>query len=464
VASKRAVIEAVGPSVLMLVIVLAFVFGNAPASIPHDAGTYWEQRLSFVRDHRFSFSHYTYCSRGYAFSFMLYILESFSTMIGCDSYTLFRLASAIAATLLTTVLAPLAAKRLFGVVPRPSHVVLFASLVIFFWNGYLAYPLTDFPALTALLLACLLALSRHGIALGGCGFLLALAANLRPVYVAPAVLLAAALMLREWRERGVVRACLGAAATIIGAIVVMLPQVLINRANAATWSPLVSTGFGAGGQNLYLRQLTWGLRIQRYETAVSTDYPEAAVRFLDREGTEILAHETGGAVQSFPAYFGLMIRHPLAMATLLGRHAFNGLDLRYDTPYLPRVFRGGVLRRVANYSVLVAGIGLAAVGLKRRRPPWRAVVMLATLLAPVLVALPTAVESRFFLPLHLGIYAVVAFFPYERLRWPSPASAMLIVAGALGAVLACWDASEDIFSTIEFGPPAAHGSNTAARR
>ena len=439
-------------SFLFVFVALLLLLLNGPKSfLPHDAGTYWAQGMTFERAGHFALKNFTYCSRGYAFPLALHCVQRLSRTVGADPYRGFLTVSALLVALLTTVLVPAAVEGFFGRTVSSLQRLGFALLVVYFWRSHFSYPLTDFPAVVALLGALGAALAIRPVRLLLCGVLLAFGSNARPVYLAPAVLLFALVLARSakinWR-----RGAIAAGATLVGASIVMVPQAIINRACAGIWSPFVLSDFGSGGESLYLRQLSWGMGMQRYETSVGSDYPVAQVRFLDREGAAELRTDEPGGFRTLGAYLVFAIRHPSLEAGLLARHAFNGLDLRYDTPYLERVYQRGVLRRAASYSVLVLAVILTTVAVRWSPPRFEAIAALAVFLSPVAAALPTAVEPRYFLPASLAAYGIVTFFPYRLLRWPSPGAALLCAAAWVAAVLFCWDVSDNVFASLEYNP------------
>lgn len=54
-------------------------------------------------------------------------------------------------------------------------------------------------------------------------------------------------------------------AAILGMLIVAIPQVCINRAHFNTSNSMIQTQSGIG-KPLYLRQLEWGIYVQKYET------------------------------------------------------------------------------------------------------------------------------------------------------------------------------------------------------
>ena len=289
--------------------------------------------------------------------------------------------------------------------------LLLVLLAFAFWRDHFSFTTTDVPALALLLLA-LWAVGRAG---GGwwlvAGLSLAAALNSRPVYLA-AVL---PVLLLAWggsRVLGARRAGWSWLALLLGAGVVLGPQWLINRRHFASNSPLVLAQVSATEHvPLYLKQLTWGTRVLRYDT----DLRQRLI-YADSAGLAVLRREGIREYTSYGQFLGIVLRHPLDYGWRYFRHLFNGLDVWQPAPYLLRAYGPEQpWLQLVNYSVL--GMGLSV--LLTRPAPWlrgpRGGALLALLL-PCLVAVPTAIECRFLLPLHLLLLTVAAF-RFRPWRW-----------------------------------------------
>ena len=208
-----------------------------------------------------------------------------------------------------------------------------------------------------------------------------------------------------------------------------------------------------GSRPLYLRQLTWGTRYQRYESSLIPEIPRSLV-FADPAGQRALAAEPGGNFASYGQYLQFVLRQPVAVSGRYLRHLFNGLDIWFPTPY-PRQLHpvGQAALRLLNYALLgvATWLGIAALGRFRRsqsnspvRPADVAAVLLALLL-PCGLSLPTLVESRFMLPLHLLVLTGVAGCWQPGAWWRelgSPVRRLAVLGLALGWLWGCWQLSD----------------------
>jgi 4-amino-4-deoxy-L-arabinose transferase-like glycosyltransferase len=332
---------------------------------------------------------------------------------------------------ITRVLGALTAGALFGwLVPTlwatvtkssPISVIrrlVFAGLGFLFWRDYFNFCLTDFLSLLLLGVAMLLLLRKPGVVAALlAGVTLGAVTNLRPVYlsIVPIVALLAFLphTIQPWWLRNTRVLFL-----IMGLILSMVPQYYSNYYHTGIRSGLVLTS-DPKQPNLFLQQLGWGLEMQKYETNVGGDYPLAQMRFEDHRGKELLANSGYGQFENFGQYVQLCLNKPWQMCGVFTRHLFNGLDLQYPTPYIQEVFVPTWPLALLNYSVIWGAL-LLAIAL-RPKSSWgeqiSLLLVLLALLLPCLEVLPTAIECRFLLPLHLLFIALISFTAEPMVWW-----------------------------------------------
>lgn len=402
-----------------IVVVVAFVVALLQGDKPfyYDASGYWGLAQSFVKDGTFSLLNFDNAIRGYLLPLINHGVQGAGNALSLNEYVQAKLLNAFVVSLVTTVLAPALAEQTW-----PAHRwglgrrLLLAAVTLVFWRGYLNFPLSDFWALGAVLLA-LIAVGRPDrpgwmLVAGLAG---AVALNMRPAYLLLAPILALLVAYAWWRQRGTahagwVRRGLCVALLVLGFVVVSLPQSLGAHRHFGTWSFV--PGAAGGLQSL---QFTEGLRMQRYETYVGHEQASPQMIYIDPTGVGILGERPNGQVADGGEYLGVIADHPLAMAGVFGRHIVNGLDARYSTPYVEQIDTGGG-RWMRLLGFLLVFVALARVAWPRARralgeAQWR---YPAALLAAGATALASAVETRFLLPAYLLSY-VLALAP----GWPA---------------------------------------------
>ena len=218
---------------------------------------------------------------------------------------------------------------------------------------------------------------------------------------------------------------LGLLAFAAGVIAVSLPQLAINQRTQGINSLAVqSAGYS---KSLFALHLAWGMTLQRYETAVGGEARGAQVYYFDPAGARLFDQAAGGGdLFSVPYYLKVVAQHPLDFIALYTRHAINGLDVRDGLVYTHKLSPRRNSTALLNFMVLALAVWIAvtirprpgqATGGDRRPIPDSWPMSLAVLALPVAAIVPGAIETRFFLPLHLLAYCVIAMhFDAAQLR------------------------------------------------
>lgn len=380
-----------------------------------DSGNYWALGNTFVRQGSFSLINFNSPLRGYMLPLIDHGLNGLAQALQWRGSTSAKIFNALVFALSGATLAPAMAEaswpgRRWGVWRRLTLTALF----LIFWSGYLNFPLSDFPALMAVLLA-IIAVSRAD-RLGWvlvAGLATGIAIDIRPSYIllAPVVL---SLLLWRWfeqrRHEGVRHLAVGLAVMLAGFAVVSLPQSLASHRYFRTWSFIPGSA-----SHLESLQLTEGLRVQRVSGYVGAGHPPLMI-YEDRSGQKLLAKQKEHVVVGLNQYLGLVEDHPVTMAGVLLRHVINGLDQRYSTPYIEHLDSGSH-RWLRLFGFLLVFLGMLRVGWSKARlglgaVRWRYPV---ALLICCLTAVPSAMETRYMLPVYLLSYILVL-----APGWPNP--------------------------------------------
>ncbi len=444
-----------------LAFLLALGVGLAQGVKPfyYDSGEYWSLGGAFVIHGDFSLLNFANPLRGYLLPLIDHGLQGVAAAFGWRASAAVNVFAAACFALIGAVLAPRVAEltwlgRRWGIARR----LALTALLVVFWRGFLSYPLSDFAALAFMfvaLVACAKPESPPSMALAGLAAGAALDA--RPSYsplllVVPVLAALAArdvpLPARAGRPRRI-----GAWIAMIAAFAaISLPQTLIAHRYFSSWSFV--PGSAAHLESL---QLSDGMRLQRYETFVGAGHAPQ-MNYEDPSGARLLASQPGGAVSGLGQYFGLIADHPGTMVPLLASHVINGLDQRYPTPYVERLDTGSQrwLRVAGLLLVAVALLRLTWPSLRRGLGPTRWRYPLA-LLACCITAVPSAMETRFMLPVYVLVYLIVLAPKSPRvLSETAPArrrlvsrAAVLVGGGLLAALV--FTVTSDASSHLRLG-------------
>jgi hypothetical protein len=403
---------------LALAATLIVALSQGPKIFYFDSGNYWALGETFIKRGNFSLLNFNSPLRGYVLPLIDHGLRGFAQAFHWRDSTTAKLFNALVFSLLSATLAPLLAEacwpaRRWSVRRRLGLTALF----ILFWSGYLNFPLSDFPALAAVLLA-IVAVTRAeklgwvlvaGIATG-------IAIDMRPSYILLAPLV---LMLASWRwfERRRDEGSLAAGRLAVYLVLLLasftavsLPQSLISHRYFHTWSFVPGSAI-----HLESLQLTEGLRLQRVGGYVGLGHPPLMV-YEDESGQKLLAMQKEHVVVGLDQYLGLVEDHPITMAGVFLRHVTNGLDQRYSTPYIEHLDSGSH-RWLRLFGFLLVFLGLLRVLWPKARHSlgttrWRYPI---ALLICCLTAVPSAMEPRYMLPVYLLSYMLVL-----APGWPNP--------------------------------------------
>ena len=311
---------------------------------------------------------------------------------------------------------------------------LVAGLFTLLFQGLVVYVLTDLwaaalaiAAMTALLEGTRMeetALWKRLLFLGASGLCLALAYNIRTIYLLlwmTAAVCLLILMLVRRQLRWPLR-LLWPVALAVGLLAGSLPQMMVNQYAFHQPSPLLLSDNGA---NLFANQLYNGIYEQKYETNGNSEYWDDGLDFLDPAGLEILEREAmtpefrfEEGAEYLPGvgdYLALVLQHPLDFAGILGRHLVNMLDIRYPMIFLEDT-EPNPLYPAVNYPALYLGLAAFVLWMQRMKKQEVArTLILPALLLPTLAICAGAVEPRFGVMLQLVLWACLCYLPDRKM-------------------------------------------------
>lgn len=397
-----------------LAVALAF---EPPEPFYYDSGGYWALGEFFTVHGHFSLLNFDSPLRGYFIPLIYHGLDLTVNAFMWSASSVVKVFNALTFSLIGAVLGPKLAElawpgQRWGVLRR----LALAGLLLLFWSGFLPFPLTDFPALAMSMLAlvCVSRPNRPAWMLVA-GLSSGAAINMRPSYVLilPIVVI---LVLWAWFERrrtehvSMKRRGLCMALLALGFLVVSVPQSLATHRHFGTWSFIP----GAPA-HLSTLQLTEGMRLQRYETYVSLGHAPQ-MSYEDDAGVRLLQEQKNDTITSSTQYLGLIVSHPLVMGNLFLHHVINGLDQRYATLYVKHLDTGSHrwFRAIDFLLIFLMLLRILWPAARRRLGValWRYPVGLALC---CLTAVPSAIETRYMLPVYLLSYILIL-----EAGWPNP--------------------------------------------
>ena len=179
-------------------------------------------------------------------------------------------------------------------------------------------------------------------------------------------------------------------------------------------NPAVGFDKASEKTSLFVRQLTSGIAVQKYETSIRRDGASPAVNYLDPAGRKLLDRICkDGPIESVPGYLRAVLRYPIDFLGVYGRHFINGLDVRDGRAYVTRPSAGKSFAAFGCITLLMVLLLAIRSGPSLRAQPDRGILPLdwmwpAVLVMPALVIIPGAMETRFMLPLMLYLFAAAS--------------------------------------------------------
>jgi hypothetical protein len=389
-----------------------------------DAQYYWESGRNF------SLLNFTGASfRGYLFSFINFIIIRTSQLIGIDEKVLFLIISAIGFSFLMGILMPKLYTLMFDKEVMLFQIIMLFILISYFWRGYYLYPLSDFLALSLLLISIYFYVKQSKTQyktrfLLLSGFFLGCAANVRPNYHYLAdviiVILVISMLLKVFK-RNLNKATLSMDLILIpvGLLFISIPQIIINLHTFHKVGVFPPDGVqgGAKDQLLTFAQLQLGIGFQKFLPGLYPDWHGINLMLAEKgrpvptlsATTDYYYIWNNYPINSFHEYFAIVFKHPIDFICIYFRHFFNGLDLKvHSVYYLPHA-TNGIMFSVFNYTLIFITSVFLYNRVKLVLTRKDISIPLIAFLIPACVHIPGGIECRYFLVFYILFYFILCF-------------------------------------------------------
>lgn len=408
----------------------------------HDSLGYWSYGKFFEKNGTFSLLNYDNALRGYLLPLLNYFIYKMGQSFHLSEENSFRIASSFFYSYLILKLIPQFVEAVSAKKMSIPKRIIFLVLFFVFWRGYMLYPLTDFIAFASIICAANLALKTYmskKVSLFSCfcmGVFLYACINLRPSYIAvliPFIFSIIFIVVKIYFYEKVSSSKFKAIFLpififFLGALLIAFPQVLINRSHFETSSPFVPMEKFFNGQNLMLSKLYNGLTIQKYETYVGAEYDSSVALLNDPVGKEVVSNKKLIEFKSYGEYIDVVLSYPLKFFQMYLKHFFNGMDIRYSSPYILK-FHSNVestIIQLINYSVVFFAFLVAFFNAKRlfNTNNMISIIIIFISILPSFISLPTEPEVRFYMPITviLAIFtavesnAIISYFSNKKIK------------------------------------------------
>ncbi len=402
---------------ITLLLMFAAQFSLKTTKFIGDANAYWHYS-SFIFNMDFP-----QVMRGYSYPLFLafprWLYDSYPVLGFAPLYIL--QATIFAFSL--SILLPYVFTNLIGGQVSLIRRIIPASLVALFYPGLIAYPLSDLPSFCMILASLALIISgsrqedlhRSIFAFFFAGIAAYSAYNTRTIYIFTILLLIPIIPLIALKNQTTLSKTVLFITFFLGVSAASIPQALINLKHLGIPNPLVVTNFK--NTSLYASQLKWGVTIQRFEGKYNPEtgslYP---VYYLDPAGEKTFKdHSMGVGPVTIPWFMKILASDPIPFLKIYIRHFINGMDIRDAEIYTTTPSKDRKMRSIASVSISIFGLFCTGWLLMRRdsqclrRKKYIHAAWTFLLIFPVLAITPSAIETRFYLPLHIIAWCSISF-------------------------------------------------------
>ncbi len=415
----------------------------------NDAWAYWDYGTKMFIGNHFSLLNYGDASRGVLFPFLNSILVLVSRYLNIDGLLFFKIFSAFITSFIFCFLFPETIYRLTEKAASIGNIMLFNAITLFFWGAYFNYPLSDFFTLFLIVFCFYLSLRPNILNSILFGICIALIINTRPIYIISALPLLGFYFIHL--QKTSISYFKNFIFIFISFFITSLPQLIINVKIWNNYTLLQPTDSYYKGESLYLKQLRWGIEFEKYETSVGKCYPIPEVKYKSNIGSEIIRSFKNDSIKNYIEYTKTVSQNPGVFAIIYFKHIFNALDLPNRTPYLKSMKYNWGFHAV-NYAVLFILMIFLFINIRKINRSY--FLLFATLLLPVILVIPTAIEVRFFLPVFIIAYTVISYFGAEMIAHfksiKRKQKLSLLIISFLIFITFCFYLSLETASNIEF--------------
>ncbi len=411
---------------------------------PYDAANYWELGASLFSSGHFSLYTLQDDFRGYVFPVFMGICYRLSG--GGKEYNYIWLIYSI---LLVGLFIPYSRfTKMFesqNVKNRSMDILRYfvpVVMVCFFFYGLIIYPLTD-------LYAALLCISGvyfvykafrmdklvyKFLFLTMAGVILYLTYNIRTIYMLTLFFIVLVIVIMNFKvSQGnainkIAQMFMSVLCYLGGTAVGAIPQLLINYNKYGIISPMINT------ENLFAKQLFWGLNFSRYATYTGNlQECNPGMFFIDRTGVKIIAKQSElSFAESIKSYICLFIKYPTDFISIFGKHIVNSFFILFPEQYVQHLYINRSIYALLSLAVVFMIFIAIHSNHKQIFAQGNGLYILAMLL-PSIAILFGAVEERFMvLPYLLG-YGLLARFDYKE--WVSTLTKKRIIRLILAFII-----------------------------
>lgn len=405
------------PYIIAIILMGINIFLNRNLSFRGDSYEIWEVTKTFLGGENSYHSFVEY--RGVGCFFVFSIIYKFSQLFQINDILFLRTINSILFILMNVYFIPQIFNKIFKCRIGIFNKIVFIVICYLFFRGYFLYPSNDvmgtFFTILSFFLICILSKKLFFIKLILSAFFLIIASQMRSNFIIliPFFLICIFLKIKELNYSNKSFEYKGMFTFIISIILfILIFRELENIYDIYFRLPFIyAETISNSRKGVFVRALGWGIMTQKAEWNIGPNY-DGSIYYIDKIGTYLFEQEFPNEINmnnfTLMKYVQFIIKYPLDMLTLYGRHLFIVFDIKYPSVYINDMNKGPTILSFINYTFIFLSVIFFRVDKAyRNNKLFRCFTM--SLIILVISSLPVIQETRFVMLPLLIIYSVAIF-------------------------------------------------------
>ena len=403
--------------IFTVLLTLQKFFNIGSAQYYYDVGYYNNIGMSMFATGQFSFQTMITDFRGYLFPLYLGVCHEIDLLLNITNSI--HIISSVILTLMLMVYLNFCQNIFKGNVKNTGaywlSVFVPIILLLTFFYGLVLYPLTDLYAALFCFAAggCIYGAQKNtsvgkaGMMYFFSGVFIYAAYNIRTIYLLSIYCLVLVILFIE--RKSIKRMFPAIVLFVLGNLVCAAPQIVINMQRYDLFSPWINN------QNLFARQLFWGLQSLKYGTYVGSEVSNlAGLYFTDPIGKQIVDTFTAsGGVLTIGNYIKLFFAYPLEYIAIIGKHVYNALFILFPEQYVLQLYTNRYFYALAGLCIIFLFFVVLASNPNKTNLNEKLIIL--AMLLPSIAILFGAVEERFLVLPYMLVYGYLCNFDFRIL-------------------------------------------------
>lgn len=419
----------------LLFFILIETFSNK--EVIYDSWYYWVLADPCFENGNFNIMLFPETMRGYFLPVIFNFMKRYGEALFNSEWILFNIFNALQGAWIVSYIIPQIINVTCSIKRRIIGNICFVLLIFFFFSHLFTYPLSDIYAFTFVSTGFIMIwnmikqqisyekysyskimlTSSLGGALTYAGY------NTRTIYLMAILLFFVIISFLHIKKNKILLLTL-VGCTVIGSLVVAIPQMKINNNYRDTYTPRVLTEQMSNYEfDLNSWQILQGMVYSRYETYVgeTVEGQEAGgVRFIDKAGNQILYNEKFEKQYiTIGEFISLFLKYPLDFIGIYVRSLVSYMTPIWTETYIRNLYVDKSFSFILNAIIWCISIGAIFAAESKKIISWLKIngPLLFVTILPCILLIVGAVEVRFFIPVYFLLYGFVCYNVQYKQIW-----------------------------------------------